>query len=113
MTAAESFGEKREEQEARAAALGKARNERKAAKAREQHLDSIAGQTNELWKQVGQLLSAGQGTSYDLAVRLLVDLRDLAAREGTQSDFAERLAPLRKLHGQRAAVSRRMKEKGL
>lgn len=55
----------------------------------------------------------GQGKQYDLAVQHLVDLRDLAARPGIQSDFAERMAAFRKVHGRRPAVSQRLRENGL
>jgi hypothetical protein len=80
--------------------------------AREKHLDSIARQTADLWEQVAQLVASQKAKNYDLAVQHLADLRDLAARKGTPSDFAERMAAFRKVHGGRSAVSRRLREKG-
>ena len=88
MAAAETLGEKRQREEAREAAAEKVRREHLAAVARERHLDSIAGRELELCAKVEDLIATKQPKSYDLAVQHLVDLRDLASRQGSETDFA-------------------------
>jgi hypothetical protein len=113
MSAKMSFTARRRREEASTAAREKARREREAAVAREKHLDSIASRTVELWEEVEQLIDTRQGKNYDVAVQHLVDLRDLAARQGTQSDFADRMASFHQVHARKPAVIARLKEKQL
>lgn len=112
LATAKSFGERRRREEARQAAQEKVRRDREAALAREKHLESMASRVAETWKQVDQLIDTRQSKNYDLAVQLLVDLRDLAERKGTQSDFMDRVTKLRHIHARKPAVINRLNEKG-
>jgi len=76
------------------------------------HLNSISGRTAELWEQIEQLIATRQSKSYDLAIQHLADLHDLAARKGTQSEFATRIASLRQAHARKPGVLARLNEKG-
>lgn len=113
IAAASAFAEKRRREGARKTAQQKVRRDREAAIEREKYLDSIASRTVELWGQVEQLIATRQSKSYDLAVEHLMDLRDLAARQGTKSDFADRMAALRQVHARKPGVITRLNEKGL
>jgi hypothetical protein len=50
---------------------------------------------------------------YDTAVRLLVDLQDLATRDGNRHDFDTRVLDLRQHHPNRPALLRRLDDAGL
>jgi len=80
MEAAERIATERRRMEAERKAREKARREKEAAAARQRHLDQLAGRDEELWEQVDVLAASKQPKSYDQAVSLLKDLRDLAAR---------------------------------
>lgn len=101
MSTARSFAEKRRRDEARKAAQEKARREREAAIAREKYLDSIANRTVELWEQVEPFIATRQSKNYDLAIQHLVDQRDLAERQGTESDFADRMTAFHQFHARK------------
>ena len=66
-----------------------------ARRARDAHLDSLAGNEGPLWHQVGVLVGTRKPTDYDRAVVIVQDLRELAKREGTKADFGVRLRTLR------------------
>jgi len=61
-------------------AEAKARQEREAAITREKHLLNLVGREQDLWAEVETLITTTQPKSYDQAVKILVDLRDLDAR---------------------------------
>jgi hypothetical protein len=113
MAAAETLGEKRQREEAREAAAQKVRREHLAAVAREKHLDSIAGRELELCAKIKDLIATKQPKRYDLAVQHLVDLRDLASRQGSEADFAHRLAVLRSAHSTKRTFIERLRSKGM
>jgi len=113
LAAAEAQGRKRRQEEARAAAEAKARREREAAIAREKHLDALASRGPELWASVNELIATRQPKSYDAAVRHLIDLRDLATRQGTMAEFARRVAALREAHVRKQAFVTRLGPAGL
>lgn len=113
LAAAEAFRSKRQRKEARRAAEEKDRAERLAAIARQKHLDALKGREPELWAEVEQLVATKLAKSYDLAVQHLVDLRDLAVREGEEEKFSRRLARLREAHARKPALIGRLQERGL
>ena len=110
--AAEAYTEERRRIEAERCAEEKARAERDAAIAREKHLDEIAGHEPRLWAEAGALIATKHPQSYDRAVRLLVDLRDLDARTKA-NDFRQRLEALRLAHARKPTFIRRLTKAGL
>lgn len=84
-----------------------------AAIAREKHLDSVAGRVPELWRQIDELIVSKQPKSYDLVIRLLLDLRDLAKRRGNKTDFTKQIAALREAHSRKPSLMARLLEKGM
>ena len=85
------------------AAREKERRERAAARARVQHLDQLAGKEPTLWNQVERLIATKQPKSYDQALELLADLRDLAARKDG-GDFRRRVEAMRIVHARKPTL---------
>lgn len=109
---AEKTAEERRRVAAEKAAQEKARREREAVIARAQHLDALAGREPAIWKQVEGLIASKQSKSYDQAVTLLVDLRDLAARK-RGADFQRRVEELRAAHARKPTLIDRLQKAGL
>jgi predicted GIY-YIG superfamily endonuclease len=110
--AAEAYTTERQRIEAEKRAKEKARREREAAIAREKHLDSLVGREGKLWTEVDGLVATKQPKNYDQAVRILVDLRDLAAR-GKNGDFGLRIAALRQAQAKKPSFIERLRKAGL
>ena len=98
---------------AQKAAEEKARHEREAAISRAKHLDKIAGREPKLWDEVENLIATKQPKSYDHAVKLLVDLRDLAVRRGEREEFGVRLGALRAAQARKPSFIERLRKAGL
>ena len=111
--AAEDLTEKRRELAAKKAAEEKARRAREAEIARTEHLERISGKEPELWNQIETLIATKQPKSYDRAVELLMDLRDLAARQGKTKEFGSKLDALRTSHVRKPSLIERLGKAGL
>jgi hypothetical protein len=107
-----TFAEKREHLEAQIRADAQTRHEREAAVAREKHLLGLVGREQKLWAKVDALITTTQPTSYDLAVRILVDLRDLDAR-GKGDSFESRMKMLRRAYARKPSLIDRLGKAGL
>jgi hypothetical protein len=112
LRAAEAYTTERRRIEAEKRAKEKARREREAAIAREKHLDSLVGREAKLWTEVDGLVATKQPKNYDQAVKILVDLRDLAAR-GKGSDFGLRIEALRQAQSKKPSFIERLRKAGL
>lgn len=110
LDAAERMATERRRAKAEAAARQKARREREAAAARARHLDQLAPREEETWEQVDALVAMKQPKSYDQAVSLLKDLRDLAARAGREPVFAARLQGVRDAHAKKPSFLDRLRK---
>jgi hypothetical protein len=109
---ADRAAEQRRRLEAEKAASERAQRQRAAAMARKKHLDRIVGRESALWTEIESLIATRQPDSYDQAVKLLVDLRDVAAR-GDEAGFPQRLERLRSEHARKPALIERMRRAGL
>ena len=112
LQAAEAYRTERKRIEAEKRVKEKARCEHEAAIAREKHLDSLVGREAKLWAEVDSLVATKQPKNYDLAVKILVDLRDLAARSQSE-DFGLRLEALRQAQARKPSLIERLKKAGL
>jgi len=110
---AEKYAEERHRIAAKKAAEAKARRKHEAAIARERHLDSLAGTELQMWTEIERFIVITQPKAYDLAVLMLIDLRDLEARKTGEGDFQSRLDALRNTHARKSSLIRRLKEAGL
>ena len=109
---AETCAKKREHIEAQMRAEEKIRREREAVIAREKHLLSLVGREQKLWAKVDALITTTQPMSYDLAVKILVDLRDLDAR-GKGDDFKLRMKTLLQAHARKPSFIDSLGKAGL
>jgi hypothetical protein len=111
--AAEARTEERLQAEARKRAAAAARREREAALARAKHLDEVARREPELWARIDGLIATKQPNRYAEAVTLLVDLRDLAQREGNERKFRMALEALCTAHARKLTFLERLRKAGL
>ena len=108
--AAEDHAEERRRAAAKKAAEEKAQRDRKAAESRAKYLDEIAKREPNLWSQVENLISTKQPKSYDQAVKLLADLRDLAVRKGKTDEFEARLNAFRAAQARKPSFIERLRK---
>jgi hypothetical protein len=113
LRSAEDLAEESRRVAAQKAAEEKARRVREAAILRAKHLDKIAGREPGLWNEVENLISTKQPKSYDSAVELLVDLRDLASRKGKTDEFRTRLDAICMAHARKPSFIERLHKAGL
>jgi len=113
ISAAEELAEEKRRKAAEKAATEKARIQEAKAAAREKYLDDLAQKADRVWVKVEDLISTTQPARYDEAMKLLVDLHDLAVRQGTVDGFRLRCGDLREKHANKPSLLRRMKMEGL
>jgi hypothetical protein len=113
LSAAKTYGENRQREEQKKAGVERERQAKQAALARERHLESLKGRGGQIWASVETLTATRLPKSYDQAVQHLVDLRDLAEREGHQAGFKERLAIFRNQHCAKKSLMDRLTTGGL
>jgi hypothetical protein len=107
-----TFGELRAIAETRRAAregkeAARKKKETAAAEAaRQRHLAELGRDVDAAWAKLEQLVGS---SGYDEAVRLAVDLRDLAEQSGTAADFAQRFEAMRKRQARRRGFFDRWK----
>ncbi|MCX7031449.1 MAG: hypothetical protein NTU62_15200 [Spirochaetes bacterium] len=112
LEAAGTYTEERIRIEAEKRAEEKACREREAAAAREKHLGSLVGREATLWTEVDGLIATRQPRSYDQAVKILVDLRDIDAL-GKGGDFRLRIEALRQAQTRKPSFIERLRKAGL
>jgi hypothetical protein len=99
LEAAERVAAERVRAEKEEAARERARRERAEAAARERRLRGLAERQEESWGRVDELAAQKTAGAYEEAVRLLLDLRELAVRDGRRDEVDARTAALRERHG--------------
>jgi hypothetical protein len=113
LTAAVQLRAQRERRDAEQRKRDQDRRERSAAAARQRHLDNLAVDQPAAWQRIDELIAAMTPRDYDTAVQLLVDLRDLAERDGGTAGFRERLTELRAMHARKPSLLERLELAGL
>jgi hypothetical protein len=93
---------------AKKAAAELAEQQRLQGIAREKRLNEIMGREEKIWNQIEVLASEKKAKSYDQAIDLLVDLRDLAQREKS-TDFSGKFDDLKRRHSSKLAFIQRLK----
>ena len=91
----------------------RAAREKAAAAARAQHLDALASQGEAAWQRVDALIRATKPKDYDQAVALLIDLREIAERDGQSLDVERRVQRIRDTYPRRPALQERLDRAGL
>jgi len=105
--------EARRRAEVKKAAEEQARRQREQAIARAEYLDQLSGHEAETWGQLDALIAAKRPVDYDRTVQLLVDLRDLYARNHRPDEVTDRLSRLRDQHTLKPKPLKRLENVGL
>jgi hypothetical protein len=108
LAAAERTAAERLRVEKERAAREKARADAEKAAARARYLDGLAGVEGETWARVDALIDSMQPKRYDEAVQLLVDLRDLAVRDGRGDEALARIEEIRARHERKSSFRSRL-----
>lgn len=110
LEAAERVAAERVRAETEEAAREQARRERAEAAARERRLADLSGREDESWRRIDELAAQKNATAYDEAVRLLLDLRELAMRGGRKDEVDARTAAMRERHGGKRRLVERVNQ---
>jgi hypothetical protein len=113
LSAAEALTEEKRRRAAEKAAAEERRIEKERVAARDKYLDDLAQKADKVWLKVEDLISTKQPARYDEAVKLLVDLRDLAARRGKIEGFQLRHRELCEKHAKKPSLLRMIEKAGL
>jgi len=90
-----------------------AREKKEMALAREKYIKSLAGREESIWEEVDTLIDSKQPAKYDEAVELLVDLRDLNKKTGTEKAFKQKLKTICENHHRKVSFLNRLQKAGL
>ncbi len=75
---------------------------------RSRYLDQLGKREEATWSRIAAHIQKRQPNEYDKAVNLLVDLRDLALRQGRVAAFQSALGDLRQEHVAKKCFLRRL-----
>lgn len=95
------------------AAAAKAAQVERAAARRTEHLARLTSDLDRTWREIDTLIATKTPKGYDQAVRLLVDLREIANRDGTHEAYAQRLTDLHARHRAKPSLMRRFEAEHL
>jgi hypothetical protein len=96
-------------EQARLAAERRRREAEAEARKREVRLAALAEQQEQAWEDVERLAASKSQASYDEAIALLSDLREVAVRSDATAAFAQRLAGLRERHSRKYTFMERIR----
>jgi uncharacterized Zn finger protein len=82
------------------------------AASREKYLERLAKREAETWRRVDELIATRRSSDYDQAVRLLRDLRELAAKKGRRAEADRRIRKLRERHAKKSSFLNRLGKLG-
>ena len=108
LTAARVRADERAKQLSAKRAADAARKKAKDEADRTVYLEGLAKREKVVWKQVEAYIQKRQPKEYERAVILLVDLHDLAVRQGDETGFQLTMEELRKTHTAKSTFLRRL-----
>ncbi|MBV9231424.1 MAG: hypothetical protein JOZ18_19090, partial [Chloroflexi bacterium] len=79
--------------------------------ARLRHLQEIHDHQDDYWQQVDQAVVRASGSSYDEALRLLIELREAADQFKETQEFQERFRAWVRPHLRRPALVKRLQDR--
>jgi hypothetical protein len=85
-----------------------ARRKAKEEAERARYLDQLAAREAAVWNDVFAFIQHRQPKGYDQAIRLLIDLRDLAIRQGHETEVRARIENLRVKHAAKSRFIERL-----
>ncbi|MFP4336883.1 MAG: hypothetical protein ACLFQP_03040 [Halothece sp.] len=89
------------------------RQKQEAEAKRIQALEALAKRKDSVWESVERLIEKGQAKSYDEAVAMLGQLRELAELENQLKSFQDKIDTLRERYSRRSALIQRFNKAGL
>ena len=110
LSAAEAIANDRAQKLAAKRAIELARRKADEEAAHARFLDHLAEHEEETWDQINQLVQKKQPKAYAEAIRLLVDLRDLAVRQRLEPAFRTRIEKIRETHKAKVSFLDRLTE---
>jgi hypothetical protein len=113
LTAAAEFSLERHQHAAAEAAARQALWEGQRDAARQGRLNELAEDSEAAWAKARRLIGTKVPARYDEAVTLLVDLQELARRDGPSGEFERRFAALRREHLRKLTLIDRFDRAGL
>ena len=113
LTAARVRADERAKQFSAKRAADAARKKAKDEADRTVYLEGLAKREKVVWKQVEAYIQKRQPKDYERAVILLVDLYDLAVRQGDETGFQLTMEELRQTHAAKGAFLRRLAKANL
>jgi hypothetical protein len=96
--------EQREEQERLARQAKRAREQAKRDAERKKYLAQLSARKHHAWNEIDQLILQKQKSTYDQAVTLLCDLKELAVQEQALEQFESRVRALRDAHRNKSVL---------
>jgi hypothetical protein len=105
---AQEIAEERELSHAKRREAERRRQAEEVEKARRARLKVLKQRGAAVWREIEQEIERRNASGYDKAAELLSDLQALAAEEGSQSDFARRLASIRAQHESKRKLIERL-----
>ena len=113
LTAARVRADERAKQLSAKRAADAARKKAKDEADRTVYLEGLAKREKVIWRQVEAYIQKRQPKDYERAVILLVDLYDLAVRQGDETGFQLTMEELRQTHAAKGAFLRRLAKANL
>jgi hypothetical protein len=113
LSAAEAIAKERARKLAAERAIELARQKEEEEVIRARYLDLLGKREDATWDQVTELIQKKQPKAYDQAIRLLIDLHDLAIRQGAEAVFRARIQSLREKHFAKTGFLRRLESADL
>ena len=83
---------------------------KKAEAARKKHLDKVARMEADYWQRVTYYIEEKRAKQYEMAVDILIDLRDLAQQRGQSADFQAKMDTIYETYPTLRGLHRRMRE---
>ena len=109
LQAAESYAQAQRRRKIEKQREAKARRENEAAIARAKYLEGIATQEEQVWTQIEALICRKQPKSYDEAVKLLIDLKEVACSKAKEENFSARLRQLYTNHFRKPSLLEKLR----
>jgi hypothetical protein len=109
---AQEIAEARDRTDAEHREAERRRQVEETEKARRARLKVLKQRGAAVWREIEQEIERRNASGYDRATELLSDLQALAAEEGSQSDFARRLASIRAQHENKRKFIERLNKLG-
>ena len=107
---AQEIREVRERANAERREVERRRRAEEAEKGRRARLKALKQRGAKVWREIEEEIVRRNASGYDKAASLLSDLQALAIEEGSQDEFARRLASIRTRHEKKAKFIERLEE---